>query len=254
MRDSNRLPVVLGILLAITITTAMDATGYSVFSALPLFPLLLIFWWWQGFSKAEIGIKWGSGKNHALAAAYPLLVMSPLVIAAFSFGALDVSGTDWNKFTFNLFVGAISTVIVSLVTEEGFFRGWLWAGLGNIGFREKKILVISTLAFVAWHISAVSLDTGFDLPAWQIPIYLANATLIGLSWGIMRLVSGSIVVASISHGIWNGMAYSLFGFGEKTGVLGIQESWLYGPETGLFGIVLNLVFVIVLWRKVFDQD
>jgi len=30
---------IIGVLLAIAITTTMDATGYSVFSALPLFPL-----------------------------------------------------------------------------------------------------------------------------------------------------------------------------------------------------------------------
>jgi len=47
-----------------------------------------------------------------------------------------------------------------------------------------------------------------------------NATLIGLSWGLMRLISGSIIVTSVSHGVWNGMAYVLFGFGEKTGALG----------------------------------
>ena len=34
---------ILGSVLAIAITTAMDATGYSMFSALPLFPLAAIF-------------------------------------------------------------------------------------------------------------------------------------------------------------------------------------------------------------------
>ncbi|MCH7505721.1 MAG: hypothetical protein IIB78_10155 [Proteobacteria bacterium] len=48
-------PVILGVMLAITITTVMDASGYSVFSALPLMPLFGLFWWWQKFSKAEIG-------------------------------------------------------------------------------------------------------------------------------------------------------------------------------------------------------
>jgi len=76
-----------------------------------------------------------------------------------------------------------------------------------------------------------------------------NGTLIGLSWGLMRLVSGSIIVTSVSHGVWNGMAYGLFGFGEKTGFLGIEKTWLYGPEVGLLGIVFNLAFVAWLWRK-----
>ncbi len=40
-------PAILGVLVAIGITTRMDATGYTNFSALPLFPLALLFWAWQ---------------------------------------------------------------------------------------------------------------------------------------------------------------------------------------------------------------
>ena len=74
--------------------------------------------------------------------------------------------------------------------------------------------------------------------------------MIGLNFGLLRLVSGSIIVASVCHGVWNGLAYTLFGFGEKVGALGIQDSWLFGPEVGLFGIVINLVFAIGFWRLV----
>jgi len=37
----------LGVAAAIAITTAMDATGYSMFSALPLFSLAGVFWYLQ---------------------------------------------------------------------------------------------------------------------------------------------------------------------------------------------------------------
>lgn len=246
---NNRwLPVITGIFLAIAITTAMDATGYSVFSALPLFPLFLLFWWWQKFPKADIGFKWGSAKYHAYAVAYPLLVMSALIVFAALAGAIDISGTNWNKAMINLFVGGAMTILMTIITEEGFFRGWLWAGLKGNGQSDRNTLIITSLVFMAWHISAVSLETGFDLPAKQIPIYLVNASLIGLSWGMMRLLSGSIIVSSVSHGIWNGLAYSMFGFGEKTGALGIQETWLYGPEVGVLGVLLNVLVVIGLWR------
>ena len=36
-------PAVLGVVIAIAITTTMDATGYAQFSALPLFPLAGLF-------------------------------------------------------------------------------------------------------------------------------------------------------------------------------------------------------------------
>ena len=243
-------PVILGVMLAITITTVMDANGYSMFSALPLMPLFGLFWWWQKFSKAEIGFNRGKRSHYAYAVAYPLVVMMVLGATAALAGAIDTSATDWNKAMLNLFVGGIVTILGVIVTEEGFFRGWLWAGLKKNGLGNSATLIVSSLAFTAWHISAVSLETGFDLPAKEIPIYLANATLIGLNFGLLRLVSGSIIVASVCHGVWNGLAYTLFGFGEKVGALGIQDSWLFGPEVGLFGIVINLVFAIGFWRLV----
>jgi hypothetical protein len=31
--------------------------------------------------------------------------------------------------------------------------------------------------------------------------------------------------------------YPLFGFGEKAGALGIEQTHIYGPEVGLLGLV-----------------
>jgi hypothetical protein len=44
------------------------------------------------------------------------------------------------------------------------------------------------------------------------------------------------------------MAYVFFGFGTRAGALGIQNTALYGPEVGVLGLALNLVFVAILWR------
>lgn len=77
---------------------------------------------------------------------------------------------------------------------------------------------------------------------------MINATLLGAIWGLMRLRSGSVVVASLSHGVWNGLAYVLFGFSTKVGALGIENTALFGPEVGVIGLVLNSLFFIVLWR------
>lgn len=250
LRESRRFPLWLGVLLAIAVTTTMDATGYSMLSALPLFPLLLAFWWWQGFSRTDLGFRWGAGHHYVAAVAYPVLVIPPLVLIAFAAGAIDTTETNWNEFAINLVVGGISTIVVGLITEEGFFRGWLWAGLERIGSSPRRVLLVTALAFVAWHLSAVTLDTGFDLPAWQIPIYVVNVFLMGLAWGLLRLASGSIVVASVSHGVWNGMAYSLFGFGEQVGALGIEATWIHSPESGVLGILLNAIFVVAFWRRV----
>ena len=89
-------------------------------------------------------------------------------------------------------------------------------------------------------------DTGFDLPAAQIPVYLVNAAVIGAIWGATRSRSGSIVVASVSHGLWNGGAYVLFGYGTRNGWLGIEHTEIFGPESGYLGLLLNIAFLAAL--------
>ena len=42
----------------------------------------------------------------------------------------------------------------------------------------------------------------------------------------------------------------LFGFGEKTGALGITQAGLFGPEVGFLGLAGNGLFALVLWRRV----
>lgn len=136
-----------------------------------------------------------------------------------------------------------------MITEEGFFRGWLWASLKRGGKSDRQVLVWTTLAFVIWHLSAVVLDTGFDLPAKEIPIFLINRTILDLIWGVSRMVSGSVPVPAVSHAVWNGIDYPLFGFGEKVGSLGIAGTHLDGPEVGPLGIVPGAAFLALIWRK-----
>ncbi|MGI9261538.1 MAG: CPBP family intramembrane glutamic endopeptidase [Woeseiaceae bacterium] len=247
--DPKYWPAFAGIIVAIAITTAMDATGYSAFSALPLFPLAGLFWFLQEFSRTEIGLVWGRPRYYGLALAYPVLVLGAIAVIAYGFGAVDTSKAEWSKAFLNM--GLMSTIgtLVVLVTEEGFFRGWLWAALKRAGQSDKMVLIWTTLAFTAWHISAITLDTGFDIPADEVPIYLFNATLIGGVFGLIRLVSGSVVAPSLCHAVWNGLDYPLFGFGERVGALGIQQTHLYGPEVGVLGIGLNLAFLAYLWHQ-----
>lgn len=108
--------------------------------------------------------------------------------------------------------------------------------------------MITTLGFTLWHVSAITLMPEFSIPAKQVPIYLANATMLGLVWGMLRQESGSLVVAAVSHGVWNGMAYTLFGFGTKAGALGVGHQGVWGPETGYWGLLANGLFVLLISR------
>jgi uncharacterized protein len=239
---------VLGVLLAVAVTTAMDASGLSVFSALPLLPLMGLFWWLQRLPRRSVGFTWGRWSDYVRAALYPLAVLGGAALIARAAGAVDLSQASWQKVGLHFAINAFSTFLVVIVTEEGFFRGWLWASLERAGVRPVRALVGSSVAFSLWHLSAVALPTGFDLPAAQIPVFLLNAALLGIVWGLLRWSSGSVIVASLSHGLWNGLAYELFGYGTKTGALGIRDTALYGPEVGLVGLALNAAFAIALWR------
>ena len=242
-------PAIVGIIVAIAITTTMDATGYFMFSALPLFPLAGLFWTLQKFSRAEVGLVWGPPYAYGLAIAYPIVVLGLIGLIALAAGAVDTSEADCNKAFLNMALMSSTGVLMATITEEGFFRGRLWAALKRAGKSDTYVLVWTSLAFTAWHISAISLDTGFDVPANEIPIYLVNATLLGLIWGLLRQISGSVIVSAVCHSVWNGIDYPLYGFGEKVGALGIEQTHIFGPEVGVVGVGVNLVVVGALFYK-----
>lgn len=239
---------ILGVLAAIAVTTAMDAGGLGNFSALPLLPLMGLFWFLERLPLRNMGFVWGRWRDYGLALLYPVLVPGLLTVIAAAAGAVDVSQTDWKKVWINCALIAAGTFLAAIVTEEGFFRGWLWASLERAGESPWRVLVWSSVAFSLWHVSAVTLATGFELPPAQIPVYLINVALLGMAWGLMRRMSGSILVTSLSHGVWNGIAYSFFGFGTTVGALGIQKTALYGPEVGVLGLALNILFVVALLK------
>ncbi len=240
---------ILGVLLAVAITSAMDATGLAAFSALPLMPLTLLLWWIERIPRRKMGFAWGTLRGYGVAVFYPIAVMGILFLICAATGDLDWSKTDWKKASINVLLIAVSTVLVGIVTEEGFFRGWLWASLEKRLPEKGKVLLWTSLCFALWHVSAVVLKTGLDLPPGRIPLFIINVAVIGGIWGCLREMSHSIIVSSVSHGVWNGMAYVLFGYGTKVGALGIKNTPLYGPEVGLIGLVLNVAFLLILLRS-----
>ena len=238
---------IIGVVAAVAITATMDATGLSAFSALPLCPLMLLFWYRQHLSRRRMGFVWGQLSHYGLTVFYPVTVIGGITLVSLALGGIDLSHTNWGKAWLNFGLISVSTTLVGLVTEEGFFRGWFWASLERAGKPARQALVWSSVAFALWHISAVTLNTGFNPPVAQIPVYLVNAAVIGAIWGVLRWMSGSVVVTSVSHGLWNGGAYVLFGFGSKTGALGVRDTAIFGPEVGILGLVFNLMFVAALW-------
>jgi membrane protease YdiL (CAAX protease family) len=238
-----------GTVLAIGITGTLVASGQSgLNTVLPLLPLLLVFWGLTRYPRRAVGFALGKPKDYLLAVLYPVSVIGALSAVAFASGAVDVSKTQWPQALQQMAVIAAFTFVVAIVTEEGFFRGWLWAALQDAGLTRIKTLLFTSTAFALWHAPEVTLSKEFALPAAQIPVLLVNAVVVGAVWGLMREASGSVIVASLSHGLWNAGAYALFGDGAAAGALGIKETAILGPEHGLLGLGLNLCALIVLWR------
>jgi len=46
----------------------------------------------------------------------------------------------------------------------------------------------------------------------------------------------------------NGIACVFFGFGTKTGALGIRDTATFGPEIGILGLISNAVFAFLFWQ------
>ena len=65
--------------------------------------------------------------------------------------------------------------------------------------------------------------------------------------GLLRLRSGSIIVPSACHALWNASTYTFFDAGGKVGQLGISDPSLWDPERGYAGLVLAIVAAVLLW-------
>jgi uncharacterized protein len=244
-RSSWRWPVI-GTLVVIAASAVMDAIGVSNFNVLPLIPLFFVFWYLQRFSRAEIGLAWGRRRDYALAILYPVVALTMVGLIAWVGGATNVKAIDWGRILINLATQLVLTIVFAIVTEEGIFRGWLWASLQRAGVTEVGVIVLTSVAFAAWHIPDTILPTDFRPAAAQAPIYIASALVVGFNWALMRRWSGSIVVTSVSHGVWNAFAYVLFGVGPTLGALGIHNTAVFGPEIGLVGLGINLTAAALL--------
>ena len=239
----------LAMLLAVAITTYMDFNGFFDFSALPLFALTLLFWLIGRQTRSELGLKWGRLRHYGEALLHPLFALTVCALfASLQPGFLEGS-VDWPKMIRNISIYIAAGWLMTLITEEGFFRGWLWAATTTAKDNQKMPLLTTSIFFVIWHISAVTSGTDYGLPYCQLPIYLVNVMLLGLIWGLMRWRSGSILVPTLGHAVWNPLAYELFGTGTPPGALGAENTLFYGPEVGLMGILFNALFCWWLWSR-----
>src|SRR5262249_20267089 len=157
----------------------------SSLNFLPLLLLFVLFSYLQRLSRAEIGFTWGRWRDYGLALIYPVVVLGLVGLIGWISGGVTLASIDWPATLPRVAASILASILLALVTEEGFFRGWLWASLQRAGGTERRVLVWTSLAFAAWHIPTALLPTEFRPPIAQVPTYLLNAAVIGLIWGMM---------------------------------------------------------------------
>lgn len=247
MSNALRGPI-LGVIVAIAVNAAMDAAGLSALSFASLFPLALIFWAIQRLPRKSMGLAFGGVRHYGLALLHPALVIGAIALICLAAGVVDTSKVNW-LLQRNSFLSMLAISIpLALLTEEGFFRGWLYGSLQRAGMNELQVMIWTGVAFSLWHIPAVSMNTEDALPLAQIPIILINGVVIGAIWGFLRSISGSILVTSVCHALWNASVYVLFGYGTTLGALGVKQTAIYGPESGYLGLALNAALAVLLWQ------
>jgi len=237
--------------LSLVSITALDLLGYADFSALSLVPLVLIGWGLKRYSRKEVGLNWGKKEDYVLALGYPLFVLGFSIGAMSLFDHLQINPlkSSLQRIIFVLLINFTITILLGLLTEEGFFRGVLWRMLGEKGYSPKTILFATTAIFTLWHVPVALLEFGENITLLSTLIFLTNATLLGLNWGLLRYRANSVLVAAVSHSFWNTLIYFFFGFGDGlSGLFTLPSDSFFSPERGLLGVILNSIVFLVLYR------
>jgi membrane protease YdiL (CAAX protease family) len=209
--------------------------------------LMIALWAAQRLTKREVGIAIGDPKSYLIALAYAVGIIGFIALGALAAQLVDLKdfspATAFRRLSLNFLV----TFVLALITEEGFFRGALWGSCERAGFSASKTIIWTSLAFGLWHFAVPIIDPDFAQPLSKVPQYVVGSTVFGVAMGLLRLRSGSIIVPSLCHALWNASVYTFFGAGEKMGQLGISDPGIWDPERGYAGLVLAVLVAVLLW-------
>ena len=225
----------------------MVTTGMSALYNLWLAVMMIGLWVAQRLTKREVGIAVGDLGSYAIAVGYVAGIIGCVALGAWASQLIDLkdyaAATVFRRLSLNFLV----TFALALITEEGFFRGALWGSCERAGFSPVTTIIWTSVAFGLWHVAVPLIDPDFAQSGSKIPQYVLGSTAFGVAMGLLRLRSGSVVVPSACHALWNATVYTLFGAGEKTGQLGIVDHRILDPERGYAGLALAILGAVVLW-------
>jgi len=226
------------------------ATRQGALYNLWLAVMLAVLWAGQKLTRREVGLAAGDRTSYFVAIAYVAGIVGVVALGAWAADAIDLSGYSTATVARRIALNFLVTFALTLITEDGFFRGALWGSCERAGFSPAKTIVWTSVAFGLWHLAVPIIDPDFAQSGSKIPQYVLGSTAFGVAMGLLRLRSGSVVVPSACHALWNATVYTLFGAGGKTGQLGIADHRIFDPERGYAGLVLAIVASVVLWAWV----
>jgi uncharacterized protein len=225
----------------------MLTTGQGAAYNLWLAFLMIGLWVAQRLTKREVGISVGDRKSYLIAVAYPVGIIGCIAIGAWAAQLIDLTNYSATTVLRRLSLNFLVTFALALITEEGFFRGALWGSCARAGFTPAKTVIWTSLAFGLWHLAVPLIDPDFTQPLSEVPQYVIGSTAFGVAMGLLRLRSGSIIVTSVCHALWNAADYTFFGAGKKIGQLGITDPSIWDPERGYAGLVAAILVAVLWW-------
>lgn len=225
----------------------MLLTGLDALYTLWLAVMMIGLWAAQRLTRRELGFTVGDSQSYLIALAYPVGIIGCIALGAWAAQLIDLKDYSATTVFRRVSLNFLVTFVLALITEEGFFRGALWGSCARARFSPAKTVIWTSVAFGLWHFAVPIMDPNFAQPLVKVPQYVLGATLFGVAMGLPRLRSGSIVVSSACHALWNAADYTFFGTGMKVGQLGITDTSVWDPERGYAGLVLALLVAMLLW-------
>ncbi len=246
-RRATWLAAVATMAVCVTSPLVARATGDGTWYSLPLLAGLWLLWRGARLTRAQMGLTRAPG-FYRPATLQPLVVVGCAVWLATLLGGTQVGDPGIGTLALQVLSMTAVTTVGTLFTEDGFFRGALWGLLERAGRSTDAILVWTSAAGAVWFLPILWLEPGLGGSPEAVAVHVVNVWLLGMCWGALRLISGSVLVAAWAHGLWNGLAYTLFGFGPAAGALGVSDALRFDPERGWAGVAFNAAAFLVVWR------
>lgn len=150
---------------------------------------------------------WGPALRERRTTRAKWTIIAPALLLVATVG--NLLGTDWGQVGADFVVAGLALGVLVGFNEELTSRGLLLTGLRG-GTREIAVALISSALFGLMH--GVNIVLGQSL-ADTLP-QIGSAFLQGLTFYILRRVTGSLIGAMVLHGAWD---FSVFTLGATDG-------------------------------------